>query len=156
MKINVLYRAKKKSDGEWIEGYYAKVKDYLHGEYVHIIFPVGITLYPHSEFEEYEEIIPETLCRRLDHVCYDARHEDRNYFQGDIIEVYKNRYEDIERLEPNAMGIIIDETCYTENGSGKWFPQDTTQIKVVGNVYDNPELVGPRNVERYMKRFWLK
>lgn len=56
-----IYRGKKKDTEEQIEGYYAKAKDYLTGEEIHIIFPLDLILFPRSEFSSYEEIIPETL-----------------------------------------------------------------------------------------------
>ena len=146
---NILFRAKRVDDGSWIEGYYAKVKDYLSEDYVHVIFPVDTMLFPHGEFSGAEEIIPETVCRLLDHPCYDSAYTDQIFFEGDIIEVYQIRHVDIETLKPDAIAIVVHENCITVDGKGRWFPQDTTQVKVIGNVYDNPELVGEKYAELY-------
>ena len=78
----ILYRAKRKSDLEWVYGYYAKVRDYLSYEYIHIIFPLGTTRYPHGEFDEHEEIIPETLECLIGNTwadCYTCNFEEEVY-----------------------------------------------------------------------------
>lgn len=147
----ILFKAKQKDNEKWIEGYYAKAKDYLTDEDVHVIFPVDLTLLPHSEFSSYVEIIPETLCRLIEHPCYDGNCTDQRFFEGDIIEVYKRHRNLGLPHEPDMFAIVVNESCITENGLGRWFPQDTTQVKVVGNIWDNPELVGEKyaNLYRY-------
>lgn len=147
----ILYRGKVKRTGEWVEGYYAKAKDYLSEKEIHVIFPVDLTLYPHSEFSSYEEIVPETLGRLIDQPCYDCDHIDQKIFQGDIVGVYSRlyRYEDIPNLKPDHLAVVVDDNCITENGLGRWFPQDTTRVRVVGNVYDTPELIGAEYANLY-------
>lgn len=141
----ILFRAKRKHDGEWIEGYYAKMKWYLNDEEVHVIFSLDAALFPHGEVAGYEEIIPETLCRLVNDPCY-TDYTDERYFQGDIIELYNRRFEFNGK---KTIGIVVDEHCFTENGLGRWFPQDTLQAKVIGNVWDDPELVGEQCAERF-------
>ena len=145
----IICRAKRKDNGEWVEGYYVKATDYLTEKPIHAIFPLDVTLFPHGEFSYHEEIIPETLGRRIEYPCYDGPHTGRTFFQGDIIGVYRDRRADIEHEEPDTIAIIVDEHGITENGLGRWFPQDTTAIKVLGNVHDNPELVGEKYADLY-------
>lgn len=142
-----VYRAKRKDSGEWVEGYYAKAKDWLSGENVHVIFPLNLELYPNSEFSSYEEIIPETLGRLLEHPCYDSDYADTRFFQGDIIAVWRNRHADIEHEKPDATALVLDEHSISENGLGRWFPQDTTRVRIIGNAYDNPELLDWRDLQ---------
>lgn len=80
-----LYKAKRKDNTEWIEGYYAKVKYYLSGKEVDIIFPLDVESYPNCEFSRYEDIYPDTLCEHI-------RMSDKNgklIFENDIV---KTRY----------------------------------------------------------------
>lgn len=144
-----LFRGKRVDNGEWVEGYYAKAKDYLSEDEIHVIFPLDLTLYPHGEFSSYEEINPETLGRLTRYPDYDSDHTGYRFFQGDIIGVYQSRHADIKHKEPDAIAIVVDEHCITENGLGRWFPQDTTQVKVIGNVHDDPELVGKKYADLY-------
>ena len=141
----ILYRAKRKSDGQWVKGYYAKAKYYLDDQDIHVIFPTDLTLYPHSEFSSYEEIIPETLGRLLEHPCWDGYYENPIIFQNDIIAVWENRHADIEKNDPDCNALVLDESTISAHGGGRWFPQDTTRVKVIGNIYDNPELINWRN-----------
>lgn len=144
----VIYRAKRKYNNGWVEGYYAKAKDCFTGKDVHIIFPLDLTLYPRCEVSSYEEIIPETLGRLLRHPCYDSDYTEERFFQGDIIAVW-HRYDDISVVEPEIC-LVIDESAISENGLGFWFPQDTTRVKIIGNVYDNPELLDWRDKNHIM------
>lgn len=141
----ILFRGKTK-EGKWIKGYYAKVKDYLTDEETSIIFHTYTTIYPHSELSSYEEVIPETVSRLLEPPTYD-NYDGGKYFEGDIVELYDK----FGNHHGNA--IVVDENCITENGLGRWFPQDTKLAKVIGNVWDNPELVGEKYAEQYINWF---
>ena len=53
----ILFRAKRVGDDEWVEGYYQKRRNFLGNE-EHLIFHVD----SHTVWE-YTEINPETLCQ---------------------------------------------------------------------------------------------
>ena len=116
---------------------------------MHVIFPVGLTLYPHSEFSYFVEIIPETLCRMLDWACYDGYHEIGKLYQNDILGVWE-RHADVYHTEPDSVVLALDEHSVTSKGYGRWFPQDTTRIRVLGNAYDNPELLHGQDLNRFI------
>lgn len=130
-----IYRAKRKDNGEWIEGYYVKAKYFANDEDIHVIFPLG------CDFSSYEEIIPETLGRLLEHPCYDSDHMNTRFFQGDIIALWRSKSVDIDMEDPDEIALVLDECSITVNGLGRWFPQDTTRVRIIGNAYDNPELL---------------
>lgn len=88
-------------------------------------------------------VIPETVGRLVNDPCY-TDFTDQRYFQGDIIELRRRHFDEEIRY-----GIVVDEHCFTENGLGRCFPQDTMQAKVIGNVWDNPELVGQKYADLY-------
>lgn len=144
----ILYRAKRKDNGEWIEGYYAKTKDYLTEKDIHVIFPEGVVRYPHGEFDEHYEIIPETLCRLLErHPCWDSDHSGIRFFQNDIVAVYP-RYN--TEGEPLNIALVVDEHSLGERDGYRWFPQDTTSVRIIGNAYDNPELLKDHLMRRFI------
>lgn len=147
-----LYRAKRKDNGEWIEGYHVKIQDYLSREYIHVIIPEDATLYPHGEFDEHYEVIRETIGRLLGHADYDGFCEVNKLYQNDIIGVWE-RHEDIDRTPPSAIALVLDEHSISENGYGRWFPQDTTRIRIIGNAYDNPELLRGHDARRFVNSF---
>lgn len=60
---DILYKGKRIDNGGWVCGYYAKAKDYLTEKEIHIIFPLNVTLYLHGEFDEFYEVIPESIER---------------------------------------------------------------------------------------------
>ena len=138
----ILFRGKNKETKEWVYGYYAKVKDYLNDKEFHVIFPLGSA--------GSIEVIPETVGRLIEYPNYDAFYENERMFEGDIVEVC-NRHDDVECKQPKTVAIVVNESCITEDGKGRWFPQDTTRIKVVGNVHDNPELVGKKYADSYLR-----
>lgn len=127
------------------------MKDYLTDEYVHVIFPTDTTRYPHGEFDEHYEIIPETVGRLLTYACYDGYHEVERLFQNDIIAVW-NRHADVDNEKPHHIALVCDEHSVTEDGLGRWFPQDTTRIRIIGNAYDNPELLKGHDLNHFVNK----
>lgn len=147
---NGIYRAKRKDNLEWVEGYYALAKDYLSGNSIHVIFPLDLVLYPHSEFSEYYEIIPETLGRLLDEPCWNGDRYGQRFFQNDIIAVWKHMHSPYRGDKPDTVALVIDESSISENGFGRRFPQDTTSVRIIGNAYDNPELIEGHTMNHFI------
>lgn len=100
-------------------------------------------------------VIPETVGRLIDYACYN-KCSDQKLFEGDIIEVYSSRRCNYETDKPTGMAIVVDEHCITEDGNGRFFPQDTIQVRAIGNVHDNPELVGEKWADLYKYYFGFK
>lgn len=61
--MNYLMQANKKCDGEVVIGYYAKVRDYLNEEDIHIIIPETARIIPYEGINEWEIIDETTLCK---------------------------------------------------------------------------------------------
>ena len=129
----ILFRGKRTKNGEWVYGYYTKARDYLNGKEMHIIFPPDVEAFPHCEFTEYEEVIPETVCQFTG--LYDKN--GRKIFEGDII---------LYRQIPCVVKYNAKTAHYSLYIYGKieisGFNHDTMKLaNIIGNIYDNPELL---------------
>ena len=141
----VVFRGKRIDTGEWVEGYYVKAKDYLDGEYVHIILGLDTTVYPRCEFSSYEVIIPET-------VGQSTGLSDKNgnpIWEGDIVfDRYTKRPVKFGKHEIDCCGCCFSHHdavgFYGDYGNDEsvFSDEDTWDTyEVIGNVHDNPELL---------------
>ena len=126
MENRFLFRAKRKDNGEWTEGFLLKRWDGLW------IFSID------EKFSDL--IIPSTLCQ-----CTGLK--DKNgklIWENDIIECKDGKHNFQTQIEWDAYcaGFIFQDTetsavgldAITENGL-------YSESKVVGNIFDNPELL---------------
>ena len=132
----ILFRGKRTDNGEWVYGYYTKAMYFLNEKEMHIIFEPDVEAFPHCEFTGYEEVIPETVCQ---FTCLTDKN-GRKVFEGDIVERGGRRW----LVEySNKYGQFM-MTTYTEKGiswsrSFDLIPPDWCEV--IGNIYDNPELL---------------
>lgn len=146
----ILFRGKRKDNGEWIEGFYTKAKYYLDETAMHIIFPLDLTAFPYCEFTSYKEIIPETLGE------YTGLTDTNGIkiFEGDIVSIgayypedptyqIKFGYHSVTASDPYDSG-----TAYGfyyvggRHGYEEGLCEDDPKLfEVVGNIHDNPELL---------------
>ena len=140
MNREILFKAKRIDNGEWVEGYIFKLK----GKERYFIFTgeFDITgLFPN--FIRHE-IIPETICQY-------TKLTDRNgkkIFEHDIIkfDVY-----DYEKLNSSIVSDIkwCEDLCSLSvvvnkqgvRGTLGHFIDDNKEVEVIGNIFDNPELL---------------
>lgn len=139
----ILFRAKRKSDLEWIEGYYVKLKDRHDGTDVHLIVPTGTFEARGYDSFDYEEVIPETVCQFMnDHDIDNVR-----MFEFDVIECYDNygkKFDAPPLVVTNDRGSFCSET-----GLGRWRPHGYN-CKVIGNTFDNPELLKGHGMSHFV------
>lgn len=135
MNREILFKAKTIDNGEWVEGYY--VYDYSHdAHYIFaniIVTPNGVHDRRESFSLEYYEINPNTLCQYTG--LTDTN--DREIWENSILELpgedgyFKCEWEeDTARFVLNGDGLTVDFDNY-------W----SYQVEVVGNIFDNPELL---------------
>ena len=129
----ILFKAKRKDNGEWAEGYYVKKYDLLGNE-EHLIFHADS-----YKVWEYVEIDPETLCRFTGR-C------DKNgnrIWENDILMAHLDESypEDAtyETVEWGVAGWAVHETGSTDREYLDKF--DIEHYEVVGNIFDNKELL---------------
>lgn len=130
----ILFRGKRIDNGEWAEGYYVPI-----GEY-HYILTGRLELVPYLGFEHFL-VNPETVGRFTGLT-------DKNgvkIFEGDIIkhtQVYLHG-------KVKSFGYVKWSTAYAcwlaggyTNGRADMFLGDQSyKLEVLGNIYDNPELL---------------
>lgn len=149
-----LFKAKRKDNGKWIEGYYQKRYDLLGNE-EHLIFHADS-----YNVWEYAEIDPETL-------CWSTGRCDKNgkkIWKNDILMCHGNP-EELVKAAFGEFGVRNFETGTIVDKVIGWhyeiIPTDTVsrcepfcwsmpltkdyidrcEMKVVGNIFDNPELL---------------
>ena len=126
----ILFKAKRKDNGKWVEGYYQKQFD-LDGSEQHLIFwSKSYTVW------EYAEINPDTLCQYTGLTDKNGKRIWENdicdTFENDSKEILRNivKFEDgcFKVFKEHYLSMHLD--CYEES-----------DLKVVGNVFDNPKLL---------------
>ena len=133
----ILFKAKRKDNGKWVEGYYQKRYDLLGNE-VHLIFHAdSYTVW------EYAEVDPETLCwftGRCDRY-------GNKIWEHDILKTWSDEYAQV-KFGLYSTGFASDD-C--NQGFYAEFPEDVIyrhelgywckKTYVIGNIFDNKELL---------------
>ena len=133
----ILFRGKRTDNGEWIYGYYTKARYYLNEKEMHVIFAPDGEAFPRNEFSEYEEVDPETVYQFTG--LTDKK--GRKVFEGDIIKckVHEMNGYRVRRgiVEYHGVGFIMNLD------PNSWYDQKNISFdcEVIGNIYDNPELL---------------
>ena len=131
----ILFKAKRKDNGKWVEGYYQKRYDLLGNE-EHLIFHTdSYTVW------EYTEIDTETICQFTG--LYDKN--GKKIWENDIVLVTNKNYCS-GKIESSIGNIFFTFGTWYIGGKTQdrlySINNDTIfQIEVVGNIFDNPELL---------------
>lgn len=129
----ILFKAKRIDNGEWVEGYYQR-RYYFLGNEEHLIFHADS-----YKVWEYAEIDLETLCQ-FTGLC------DKNgnrIWENDILMAHLDEFypEDTtyEIVEWGVAGLVGNETGSVDREYLGEF--DLEHYEVVGNIFDNKELL---------------
>ena len=136
-----LFRGKRKDNGEWVYG--SLIED---DEYCCILDPSkkGNWRFNYPCLDSKSGVIdgraipvdPETVSRYIggDDI------NDAKIFEGDIVRTYFRGGIGFE----NA--IVVDIGCLIDCGDGRcWYPQDTIDVEVIGNIWDNFDMIPERS-----------
>ena len=130
----ILFKAKRKDNEKWVEGYYQKRYDLL-GNKEHLIFHAdSYTVW------EYAEIDLETLCQ-FTGLC------DKNgkrIWENDIVTCQTRYGGDIGKVvfHNDKFCVLWNSTYhYPRNGKCENYYDINTKNLVKGNIFDNPELL---------------
>ena len=135
----IIFRGKRKGDGKWVEGYYVMVDPVDMPDRIRepkaVIFPVYATCnWFNKYFYNNVEVLPETV-GQFTGFCDE---NSRDVFEGDIVKGYNFLHMDrtIYKVVFAGNGFYYqdeDEVC--------WHPDNIDNDVVIGNIYDNPELL---------------
>lgn len=129
----ILFKAKRKDNGKWFEGYYQKRYDLLGNEEYLIFHADSYTVW------EYTEIDPETLCQFTGLTDKNGK----KIWENDILMAHLDESypEDTtyETVEWGVAGWVTHEANSADRQHLDEF--DLEHFEVVGNIFDNKELL---------------
>jgi len=140
--IEIICHGKRIDNGEWVEGHYYKRTITGATEHIgHVIQPEFDTPYE----EVWYEVIPESITRYIGL-------EDKNskrIFEGDVVRHY-NVMADPKKFDVGKIWWCNKECCFKRTTLEQPYLYDQGSIlvgeecvyEVIGNIYDNPELMG--------------
>ena len=134
--MEILFKAKRKDNGEWVEG------DVIHELY-------GVVIQYHIDKKRIKVVIdPETLCQ------YTGL-QDKNgkrIWENDIV-LLREEIQDYEWKAAVKFGnpnreynwgwqLVPVGECEMNKDILLWIDMDIANCEVIGNIFDNPELLG--------------
>lgn len=127
----ILFKGKRIDNGEWIEGYYQKKYDFLGKS--HLILYVD----NHVRWE-CVEIDPETLCQ----FTGENDKNGKRIWESDVVWLVYDGKEHIYQIVWDNSELDFKATNGEENyGSNFEYLLCCDEIEVIGNIFDNPELL---------------
>lgn len=132
----ILFRAKRADNGEWVEGYFAIGKCYLDEKERYAILPIDLCFYPHCEINEWIEIDPETVCQYTGLTDKNGK----KVFIGDIIRCTKGCPHEVIWLKEYAGVYLGGMPAVYLSGLREGYAW-TGEEEKIGNIFDNPELL---------------
>ena len=134
MSREILFRGKRANNGEWVEGYYVRYG--FTGKEKHYIVPVYA-----SDLYAFE-VDKKTLCQYTGLTDKNGK----KIWENDIIKT--SRYGKDDGKGSNFAGFDIFSVRWDDGGFAlysKWRRfnlRDNNEYEVIGNIFDNPELLG--------------
>lgn len=171
MEDRYLFKAKELDGGEWVQGYYVKGLDAFENcEEAHIIFEPNTMFYSSGETDGWYKVDPSTICQ-----CTGLKDKDgKLIWENDIVDFLGHKgtvvlecggfgigYQkniDWNEIQSNIMRVTGCENilyaCENDNYISLWEiywnfndeDDSVNTVEVIGNIFDNPELLG-RNDE---------
>ena len=132
----ILFRAKRTDNGEWVEGYFVKGKWYLDEKEKYAILPIDLCFYPHCEINEWIEIDPETVCQHTGLTDKNGK----KVFIGDIIRCTKGCPHEVIWLKEYAGVYLGGMPAVYLSGLREGYAW-TGEEEKIGNIFDDPELL---------------
>lgn len=154
MNEKIMFRGKRKDNGKWVYG--VPIKNSFGSETLICIAIADEVAYPMAKLHSYcFEVVSETVTR-----CVELKGEiDIEFCEGDVVTLSDPK--DIWSIEFGEFGVPnVEDQGYQDYAFGYYlkpqhdlkeiepfnmtFPLNTTyasQLTIIGNIYDNPELL---------------
>lgn len=130
----ILFRAKRIDNGEWVEGQYAFILNPLteSGEPIKHLICNGTNIFN-------DEIDPETICQ---YTGLTDKNGNR-IWENDIVGAWSEGKTHIGRVKRRVDGLYIIYPSYQKQEFWGLCPDENgkTTVEVIGNILDNPELL---------------
>lgn len=128
MNDRYLFRAKRIDNGEWVEGYYVLI-DVYHYIYTGNLYNGGLYV-----VAERFEIDIDTLCP-----CTGLKDKNGNLvWENDVVRIkYDDDFSVVGWIKYSNCGVRYNFVFGTEI----YGIDDSCDIEVIGNIFDNPELI---------------
>ncbi|MCI8483479.1 MAG: hypothetical protein HFH41_03960 [Lachnospiraceae bacterium] len=128
MDREILFRAKRTDNNEWVEGHYAKCRGHYY------ILPVYDADHGFDErYADWVEVKKETVCQYTGLTDED----ERKIFEGDIVLVDgENEYFVVGWDDDNAK-FVLEGKGFNADFENYW----GYEIEVIGNIFDSLELL---------------
>lgn len=152
MSREILFRGKRIDNGEWVEGYFVKGEWYFDKKEIYALLPLDLCFFPRCEISEWVEVDPKTICQYTGLTDKNGR----KIFEGDII-TYQHDNDDCpfpNKDTKRRVGRVYFQefrSCFAvaegRNGSDRInqdlfkYVQNGNRVEVIGNIFDNPELL---------------
>ena len=145
MNDRFLYRAKRKDNGEWIEGNLVWSDD-TDDDYKAIIIPTtGSDMFTRGGasgdlgFEKWYRVDPSTLCQ-----CIGIK--DKNgklIWENDVVTAWSQGANARGKVKKRIDGLYIIYPAYQKQEFWGLYPDESgrTTVEVIGNIFDNLELL---------------
>lgn len=143
MQDRYLFKAKRKDNGEWVEGFYFCMT-HTDGRHTHhFIIPLGADLSLGTPVEKIQvEVDQSTICQ-----CTGLKDKNgRVIWENDIVAYWDSYSTESGLAEADCIGKVVwdDETIsfqVTNRLSAESYEVLGDECSVIGNVFDNPELL---------------
>lgn len=137
----ILFRGKRKDNGEWVEGYYAMQSNHACFEeelkYTHFIFKDIFLDFNLGGLQEFE-VIPETVGQYTGLTDKNGK----KIFEGDILEFSDRLVVVFWRNNLGSWDSEFLKFTNRENSRDSMLPPNWKyKSKVIGNIHDSPELL---------------
>ena len=128
----ILFKAKREDNGEWVEGYYRRIP--CMGMLEHYIMPRN----PKNRMEQYA-IDPETLCQYTGLTDKNGR----KIWENDIVQAWSEGSNAIGKVIRRVDGLYIMYPAYQKKEFWGLYPNKNgkTTVEVIGNIFDNAGLL---------------
>ena len=131
MEDRYLYKAKRKDNGEWEQGYYVKGLD-MYDKEVHLIFEPTTMFYSSGETDGWYEVDPSTICRGTG--LKDKN--DKLIWENDIVKINNSKINTLITFRDFEIICTIPREKYYKHRL-----EYDMEYEVIGNIIDNPELL---------------